>query len=666
MISQGRLIEFIDAGKFNCAFVTDNTGTRLRLLGQNGRDINLPQSRIVCVSKTRHSLDAGRDQLVAELKTITQKRQETADSINLQEIWEVACEEPVNEFSVIFLAELIFGDSVTDDQVAAFLRAVFSDRFYFKFKGDRITVHSPEQVDQIRHQMEKEAEKEKILETGSSALHRIMKGEEVHEADWPNKENILDWIEHTYLFGNEFPHSDLIRQLLKKTSLNGPHDSYHILVQAGRWEVNENISLLKSAHPVAFSPEAITVASECTESSVETLLSDRKRRDLRELDIFTIDGPETRDFDDALHVEQLDDGFLVGVHIADVTTVTSPGDLLFQEARERATSLYFPEGQVPMLPESLSQEVCSLVCGKVRPAISFLIHLDRDGELINSKIVPSVIQVKRRLVYEDVDLNLESDKHILMLHTISNKLRMKRLQNGALFLPFPDVNISLSSGDVATVDLSPVDTPARTLVAELMILTNRVASDYLAGQEAPGLFRSQGAPRKRIVSGLNDGLLLIAQQRRFLSRGELNTRPKEHTGLGLPCYTTVTSPIRRFLDMAMQHQINSLIRSKGILFSEDECRNFCASINQNLVRAGMVRQQRHRFWILRHLEQKTGEKLNALVVNRGPKRINLLLTCCLLDFELPPNPAFPVDTGDTVRVKIARVNALDNILRIEW
>jgi len=63
MISQGRLIEFIDAGKFNCAFVTDNTGTRLRLLGQNGRDINLPQSRIVCVSKTRHSLDAGRDQL---------------------------------------------------------------------------------------------------------------------------------------------------------------------------------------------------------------------------------------------------------------------------------------------------------------------------------------------------------------------------------------------------------------------------------------------------------------------------------------------------------------------------------------------------------------------------------------------------------------------------
>lgn len=666
MISQGSLIEFIDGGKFNCAFVTDNTGTRLRLLGQNGRDINMPQSRVVCVSTTRHSLDASRDQLVADLKTTAEHRQKTAEALNLQEVWEVACEEPVNEFSVLFLAELIFGNSVTDDQVAAFLRAVFHDRFFFKFKGGRITVHSPEQVDQIRGQMEKEAEKEKFLETGSTALQKIMQGELVQETDWPDKEKVLNLIEEAYLFGSECSDLDFVRQLLKKASLTGPHHSYHILVQAGRWKANENIPLLKSGQSVTFDPEIISAAAEYTECSLEVLLADKKRRDLRELDIFTIDGPGTRDFDDALHVEQREDGFLLGIHIADVTTVTSPGDPLFKEARERATSLYFPEGQVPMLPESLSQEISSLICGKVRPAISFLIHIDREGILINSKIIPSIIEVKKRLIYEDVDQNLESDKNILLLHAIITKLRMKRLHNGALFLPVPDVNISLSDDDAVTINLSPVDTPARTLVAELMILANNVAADYLAGQEAPGLFRSQGPPRKRIVTGFNDGLLLIAQQRRFLSRGELNTRPKEHSGLGLPCYTTVTSPIRRFLDLAMQHQINNLIRGKGILFSEDECRNFCTSINQNLSRAGMVRQQRHRFWILRYLEQKTGEKLKALVINRGPKRIHLLLTSCLLDFELPQNSAFPVDPGDTVLVTVARVNALDNILRIEW
>ena len=666
MTLQGSLIEFIDNGKFNCAYVTDDTGSRYRILGQNGRDINLPKSRVISTSKTRFPLDKGREQLVAELKSTAEQRQKTAESIDLGEIWEVACEEPVNEFSALFLAELAFGDEVTDDQAASFVRSVFDDRFFFKYKNGRITVHSPERVEQLRHQAAKEAEKEKILEAGSSALARIMHGEVVGENDWPERETILDWIEQTYLFGSECPQADLVRQLLTKTSLTGPHDSYHILVRAGRWGVHENTALLKSGHPATFSPEVLEAAGDTKEITLEELLADPKRKDLRDLDTLTIDGPDTRDFDDALHIHQVDDHFRVGVHIADVTAVTTPGDPLFQEARERATSLYFPEGQIPMLPESLSQEVCSLIEGKVRPAISYLIELGKDGALLGSKIVPSIIQVKRRLIYSEVDKELESDQDVSQLHSLAMKLRTRRLQNGALFLPMPDVNITLNESDEVTVDLAPVDTPARLLVAELMILANQVAADYLAGQEAPGLFRSQPPPRKRIVSGLNDGLLNIAQQRRFLSRGELTTRPKEHSGLGLPCYTTVTSPIRRFLDMAMQHQINNPIRSLGILFSEDECRNFSTSVNQNLSRAGMVKQQRHRFWILRYLEQKTGEKLNALVINRGPKRIHLLLTSCLLDFELPSNPAFPVDPGDTVKVRIGRVNALDNILRFEW
>ena len=88
---------------------------------------------------------------------------------------------------------------------------------------------------------------------------------------------------------------------------------------------------------------------------------------------------------------------MVGVHIADVSHVIAPFDPLFKEAEERATSLYFPEAQVPMLPESISQNLCSLIQGKVRPAISFLLHLSRDGDLLDSKITPSIIEVKKRL-----------------------------------------------------------------------------------------------------------------------------------------------------------------------------------------------------------------------------------------------------------------------------
>lgn len=666
MITQGSLIEYIDAGEFNCALVTETSGNRLRLLAQNGRELNLSKSRIVSVSRQKFSVDGGREHLVTLLKETAQHRRQLAASINLKEIWELASAEPVTEFSVLFLAELQFGDEVTDDQAAAFLRATVADRFYFKFKNGRITVYTPEQVEQLQHQAQKEAEKKKILETGSVTLKRIMDGEDISPEQWPERELILQWLENYYLYGNDFHEFDLVRQLLKKAGLTGPHDSYRILRRTKIWRKDENIPLLRSGHPTQFTPEISSKADKIQPITLEELLADPKRQDFRHLPTMTIDGPDTLDFDDALHIEKLDNGFRVGIHIADVTQYVSPDDPIFIEAAERGTSLYFPEGQVPMLPKSLGHDSCSLLQDEVRPVISILLQLDNTGNIIRAKIVPAIIQVHRRLTYSAVDEMLETDEEISTLHKLSHSLRVGRLKKGALFLPVPDVQIELTEGNEVSIALSPVDTPSRSLVAEFMIQANIAAAEYMASQEAPGLFRAQGSPRKRIVSSLNDGLFPVVHQRRFLSRGELLTHSKEHSGLGASCYTTITSPIRRFLDLAMQHQLNSLIRGKGMLFSESECRKFVAQVNQSLGRAATIRQQRHRYWMLRFLEKKEGQKMNALVVYKGPKRISMMLTNCLFEFDLSLNPSFQVLPGDMISVKIARVNALDNRLRIEW
>ena len=199
-----------------------------------------------------------------------------------------------------------------------------------------------------------------------------------------------------------------------------------------------------------------------------------------------------------------------------------------------------------------------------------------------------------------------------------------------------------------------------------MILANGVAADFLTAQEAPGLFRSQPPPKKRLISGIQNSLQDIACQRRFLARGELTVHPKPHSGLGLNCYTTVTSPIRRFLDTAMQLQLSNIINGRGILFSADACKTLVGTIQQKLARANKVRQQRHRYWILRYLEEQVGSTASALVVSHGPKRVNALLLDCLFDVDLPMNPAFPVEPGDRVKVRIAKANALDNTLRVEW
>ncbi len=666
MITPGSIIEYIDSGKFYCCLATKIIEKRLHLVNQNGREVKLPESRVLTVSKQKHSTDLSRDDQVTLLKQLADKRASIAAELNLEELWEITAEEDESIFSVEFLAELHFGGDVEDDQVAAFLRAVFADRFFFKFKNNTIITHTPDQVENLRTQLEKEKEKKQLLKQGAAQLQRIMKGQEVTNSDWPDRQRCLDWITQYVLFGNEGEESDFIRQLLKEAELTAPHAGHHLLVKAGIWDQDENLPLLKSEHPVNFSPECLQSAGTITEPSVEELLRDPKRKDLRALNTLTIDGAFTRDFDDALHIERTTDGIVVGIHITDVSYYISPKEKLFAEAQERATSLYFPEGQIPMLPKSLSLDVCSLIKGKARPALSYLVQFTPDGTISRTSIVPSVIEVKRQLTYRESDRLLEKDPDLKLLNELRKKLRQQRVDKGALLLSLADVNIDARNRDKIQVFLSPVDTPSRNLVSEFMILANAVAAEYLAEREAPGLFRSQGPPRKRLISGVQNSLQDIARQRRFLARGELTVHPRPHSGLGLNSYTTITSPIRRFLDLVMQHQISNMLHGRGILFSSEECKTFAGIIQQKLSRANGVRQQRHRYWILRYLEQREGEMINALVVGQGPKRINLLLTDCLFDVDLPVNPAFPVDPGDMVRIRITRVKPLDNLLRIEW
>ncbi len=670
MITSGNLVEYIEGGKFYCGLVLQLNGKRLRLLNQNSRETNLPESRVLLVSSNSFSLDMGRDEQVRVLKTADENRRNLAAQVNLKEVWELVAGEEQSSYSADFFAELQFSGELSDDKTAAFLRAVFGNRLYFKYKNSMVTVHSPQQVEQLLHQQEKKREKEELIRKGAVFLNQIKNGSKVSDGKWPQMDQVMDWLADFTLFGSESSQADLVRQLLKEAKLTSPNDGYHVLVNAGVWQRDENLPLLKANQPVEFPAECLKTAKDILEPSLEELLADPGRKDLRELDTFTIDAASTRDYDDALHIEDIGDTIRVGIHIADVSRFIRPGDPLFVESQERATSLYFPEGHIPMLPTILSQGVCSLIKGKPRPAMSFIINMDREGNILNSSITRSVIEVKRQLTYIYVDAILGKEDGqepgLRLLGEMRNNLQQKRDDNGALFLNIPDVNIDIRNLDDIKVRLMPVDTPARTLVAEMMILANSVAASYLASQEAPGLFRSQPLPKKRLISGVRNSLSDVARQRRFLARGELTSNPKPHSGLGLNCYTTVTSPIRRFLDLIIQHQLVNIISGKGILFSDDECKGFAGILNQNLSRAGGIRRLRHRYWILRYLEPQQGSTVPAIVVGQGPKRVNLLLKDCMFDVDLPLNPAFPVEPGDTVRIRLARVNPLDNFIRVEW
>ncbi len=666
MIVTGKLIEYLDNGKFICALVTESQPKRLRLINQNGRELNLPLSRVVHSSKDTHPTGINRETLTKLLQDTTEKRGSLMRLINLEEVWELTAEDASNSFSPVFLAELIFGSEATDDTVSAFLRCVFADKLFFKYKEGRIHVNSPDKVELLQQQLQKEAKRAELIREGAGIVIRIINSE-LSPADFgPIELEILSLIRDVYLFDGDAPDGDIAKKILQSAGLHKAHDPFHLLVKAGMWHANENIPLLRHELPVNFSLAARQQAELILQRGQNELFDDVGRIDMTHLAPLTIDGPTTLDFDDALTIEEIDGNYLVGIHISDVAHYVRPGDQLFAEAMRRGTSIYFPEGQVPMLPRHLSQGICSLIQDETRATLSFMILLSAEAEVLRVRVNPSIIRVKRRLTYEEVDRMLTTDREIGLLDMLRKKLRARRLAGGALLLPFPDVNIFIDHHGKVHVSLAKSDTSARTIVSEMMILANSEAAKYVADRMVPGIFRSQAPLQKRIVHGEDDDLFQNTLQRKNMARGELSTMAKAHSGLGVSHYTTVTSPIRRLLDLVMQHQLNSIVRRQEPCFTEEMCKDFTSVLSRTLTTANNVRHQRQRYWLLKYLADRQGQYVDALVIQVGPKRINMILLDILMDFDLPSPGGRDIKPNTVVKVRIVKAEPLDNIVRFDW
>ncbi|HET97796.1 MAG TPA: RNB domain-containing ribonuclease [Desulfurivibrio alkaliphilus] len=663
MISSGNIVEYVEQGKFICGVVLDATSSRLKIFNQNGRELNLPGARVVHSSSSAALAGLSRDEQRRRLQETDRRRRELTAQVETEMVWQLAAGENNQLFTPLFLAELNFGGSADDDQVAAFLRAVFTDRLYFKYKDGRVMAHPVEVVEQLLARQEKERQREELLSAGAEKLKDIFAGKSAVE--WPERKQCLALLRDYYLYANEAEEGDLARELLKRAGLTRPHDVYALLVKTGHWRPDENVPLLRARLPVDFSAAELAEAEASREPSGEELLA-AGRMDLRELPVLTIDSASTRDLDDALHLERQGENFRVGIHIADVAHFVKPGSALFAAAVERVTSLYFPEGQIPMLPPRLSEDLCSLVVGKVRPTMSFLVTLTPAGDIVDSRIVAGVVEVKRRLDYDQVEELLASDSDLQELLALSQALRRRRLEAGALLLPIPDVNIRLDRQGNPQVELEDVDIPARLLVSEMMVLANMLAAEYVAQQQVPGLFRAQDDPHQRLVQGYDQDIFTIWRQRKQLKPGQLLTRPKRHSGVGAASYTTITSPIRRLLDLVMQHQIYALRAGKGARFAESDMLDFSAAIATSQPQVNQVRRDRQRYWLLKYLAGKEGSRVDALVVAGGPRRVTVVLTDCLLEADLPPGRGLNIQPGEIVPIKIARVDPLEGVLRVEW
>ena len=311
----------------------------------------------------------------------------------------------------------------------------------------------------------------------------------------------------------------------------------------------------------------------------------RERRDLRHLLTVTIDGADAKDFDDAISVERAGEGYRLWVHIADVTHYVEPGGSLDEQAAYRGNSVYLPGTVAPMLPERLSNDVCSLKPNVERAAVTVEMEVSPGGETRSATVFRSLIASDARLTYEGVDAFLRGEGRVELptmiraAYELSRKLKTRAARRGKLELGGREPEYEVDEAGVPVSARARRSTPARELIEELMVLANESVAGMLRRRGAAGVFRVHERPDEESLGLLAERLTAIGVQAeptpenmgtiaqtaksdavnylilRSIPRALYSPHPSGHYGLALEDYTHFTSPIRRYADVLVHRAL---------------------------------------------------------------------------------------------------------------
>ena len=381
-----------------------------------------------------------------------------------------------------------------------------------------------------------------------------------------------------------------------------------------------------------------------------------KRLDLRKKIIFTIDPEDAKDFDDAVSIEELPNGnHLVGIHIADVSYYVRKGTELYNEALQRGTSVYIVGKVIPMLPEKLSNNICSLVPYKDRLTFSVIVEMTPRCKIVSYEIKKTIINSKRRFTYDEVQGIIETgigdfNKEVLQLNQISRTLREKRMKKGSINFYSPEVKFKLDENGVP-VDIKIKEVrESHNLIEELMLLANQFVAEHVKAKvnkkTIPFVYRVHDLPDKekivefaRFVKSLGYHFdpnsanksaqfqLLLEEVKgteeeavvneiaiRSMAKAIYSTKNIGHYGLGFKYYTHFTSPIRRFPDLAVHQQIFNYTRDeseKNLSLEElDKICDHASAQEKNAVNAERLSVKLKQ---IEYLKSKLGEEFHGVV-----------------------------------------------------
>jgi len=420
-----------------------------------------------------------------------------------------------------------------------------------------------------------------------------------------------------------------------------------------------NSILMENGFEIDFPEEVMQEAEQIPDSIQPSDLNGR--RDCREVLTITIDPDTAKDFDDALSYRVLENGNMeIGVHIADVTHYVLPGTEIDKEALKRSTSVYLVDRVAPMLPEKLSNNLCSLVPHQDRLTFAAIFEFGKDFQIVNKWFGKAVIHSDRRFTYEEAQEIIENKsgeyaEEILMMQKIAERLRKKKFKNGAIAFESEEVKFQLDENSVPVGVYVKERKDAHLLIEDFMLLANKQVALYMAEKEKveiPFVYRTHDVPNqdklldfklfalelgvklnidtpKQIAESFNkltkeaannDALkMLMPLAIRTMSKAEYTTENIGHYGLAFEHYAHFTSPIRRYADVLV-HRIlyDNLEKTKRMDKSDLDV--MCSHISSKERDANSAERDSIKYKKVEYMLDKIGEEFDGQVsgmIERG-------------------------------------------------
>ena len=426
-----------------------------------------------------------------------------------------------------------------------------------------------------------------------------------------------------------------------------------VLTNASANEIAMQGMLVENGFPLSFPDDVLEEAARYSEFIDKDEV--KKRKDMRNVLTMTIDPVDAKDFDDALSFKELKGGWYeVGVHIADVSHYISPDSELDKEAYRRATSVYLPDRVSPMLPERLSNELCSLRPHEDKYTFSAVFQINKQGKIKEQWIGKTVIHSDRRFSYEQVQEMIEGadgdhKEELLVLNEIAKILRGERFKKGAINFSSQEVRFKLDEAGVPVGIVIKESKEAHQLIEEFMLLANRTIAEYVGaikykGEEVPFPYRVHDVPDEdklkifslfagrfgvkfdlgspesisrsfnamlETVKGKPEQHVLEQLGIRTMSKAVYTTENIGHYGLGFAHYCHFTSPIRRYPDVLVHRILQQCLQNDihPIKHLEAQCRH-CSDQER---RAMETERAANKYKQVEYIQQYVGDDFDAII-----------------------------------------------------